>query len=117
MAGLELILILLAVSAGLRLIAERLTIPYSAILVVGGLLIALVPGLPRVELPPDALFLVFIPPLIYAGAISFPLRDFRRQFAPIVRLAVVMVLVSGVWNNMRSMITGKYAIDTAGDAR
>src|SRR5258708_4459483 len=85
MAGLELVLLLLTVSAGLRLIAERLSIPYAAILVVGGLLIAFIPGLPRVTLPPDALFLVFVPPLLYWGAVSFPLRDFRRQFGPIVR--------------------------------
>jgi Na+/H+ antiporter len=94
LAGLELILLLLAVSAVLRLVAERLTIPYAAVLVVGGLLLALVPGLPRVELPPEVLFLVFIPPLLYAGAIAFPLRDFRREIGPIVRLSVVMVLVS-----------------------
>lgn len=94
MAGLELILLLLAVSAALRLVAERLTVPYAAVLVVGGLLLALVPGLPRVMLPPDVLFLVFIPPLLYAGAIAFPLRDFRREIGPIVRLSVVMVLVS-----------------------
>lgn len=94
MAGLELVLLLLAVSAGLRLIADRLTIPYAAILVVGGLLIAFIPGLPRVTLPPDVLFLIFVPPLLYWGAASFPLRDFRRQIGPIVRLAVVLVLVS-----------------------
>ncbi|MDP9203106.1 MAG: Na+/H+ antiporter [Gemmatimonadota bacterium] len=94
MAGLELVLLLLAVSAGLRLLAQRLTVPYAAVLVVGGLLLALIPGLPRVTLPPEVLFLVFIPPLLYAGAISFPLRDFRREIGPIVRLAVVMVLIS-----------------------
>jgi monovalent cation/hydrogen antiporter len=94
LAGLELILLLLAVSAVLRLVAERLKVPYAAILVVGGLLLALIPGLPRVTLPPDVLFLVFIPPLLYAGAIAFPLRDFRREIGPILRLSVVMVLVS-----------------------
>ena len=94
MAALELILLLLAVSAVLRLVAERLMVPYAAILVVGGLLLAFVPGLPRVTLPPDVLFLVFIPPLLYAGSINFPLREIRRQIGPIVRLSVVMVLVS-----------------------
>ena len=94
MAGLELVLILLAVSAGLRLVAERLTVPYAAVLVVGGLLLAFIPGLPRVTLPPDILFLVFVPPLLYAGAISFPLRDFRRELGAILRLSVIMVLVS-----------------------
>ncbi len=94
MAALELILLLFAVSAVLRLVAERLMVPYAAILVVGGLLLAFVPGLPRVTLPPDVLFLVFIPPLLYAGSINFPLREIRREIGPIIRLSVVMVLVS-----------------------
>ena len=94
MAGLELVLLLLAASAGLRLIAERVAIPYAAILVVGGLLLALIPGLPRVALPPDVLFLIFVPPLLYWGAASFALRDFRREGGPIVRLAVLLVIVS-----------------------
>jgi len=94
LAALELILLLFAVSAVLRLVAERLMVPYAAILVVGGLLLAFVPGLPRVTLPPDVLFLVFIPPLLYSGSINFPLREIRREIGPIIRLSVVMVLVS-----------------------
>jgi CPA1 family monovalent cation:H+ antiporter len=94
MGGLELVLLLLAVSAGLRVVADRLGLPYSALLVVGGLTLALLPNLPRVELAPDVLFLIFVPPLLYWGAVSFPLRDFRRELGPILRLAVVMVLVS-----------------------
>jgi monovalent cation/hydrogen antiporter len=94
MAGLELILLLLAVSAGLRIVAERLRIPHSSLLVVGGLMLAFSSGLPRVALAPDVLFLVFVPPLLYWGAASFPLRDFWHEIGPILRLAVLMVLVS-----------------------
>src|SRR5215470_10571031 len=94
MAGLELILILLAISAGLRMVAERLAIPYSSLLVVGGLVLAFSPGLPRIELAPEVLFLVFVPPLLYWGAVSFPLRDLWYEIGPILRLAVLMVLVS-----------------------
>src|SRR5205085_1394776 len=94
LTGLELVLLLLAVSAGLRIVAERLNIPYAALLVVGGLLLALIPGLPEVTLPPDVLFLIFIPPLLYSGAITFPLRDFKSQLGPILRLSVIMVVVS-----------------------
>jgi Na+/H+ antiporter len=94
MAALELVLLLLAVSAGLRIVAERLAIPYSALLVVAGLVLAFIPNLPRVELAPDVLFLIFVPPLLYWGAASFPLRDFWHEIGPILRLAVLMVLVS-----------------------
>ena len=94
MAGLELVLLCLAVSAALRILAERLKVPYAAVLVVGGLVLALIPGLPQVTLPPEVLFLVFIPPLLYSGAITFSLRELRRELGPIIRLSVVMVLVS-----------------------
>src|SRR5689334_21731278 len=96
MAGLELVLICLAVSAGLRIVAERIRVPYATVLVIGGLILALIPGLPTVTLPPDVLFLIFIPPLLYAGAIQFPLRELRHQAGPILRLAVLMVIVSTV---------------------
>jgi Na+/H+ antiporter len=94
MAGLSLVLILLAASVGLRIAAERLFIPYAAALVVGGLALAFVPSLPDIQVPPDVLFLVFVPPLLYAGAAGFPLRDLKRQLGPIARLSIGMVLVS-----------------------
>ena len=94
MLGFELVLFLLAASIALRMFAERWRIPYATLLVLGGLALAQVPRLPRLELSPDLLFLIFIPPLLYAGAIAFPLRDLRRESGPILRLALVMVLVS-----------------------
>jgi len=94
MGGLELVLLLLSVSAGLRIIANRLELPYASMLVIGGLLLVFIPNLPRVELAPDVLFLIFVPPLLYWGAVSFPLRDLRRELGPILRLAIIMVLVS-----------------------
>ncbi len=94
MSGLELVLLLLAASVCLRIVAERWRIPYATLLVLGGLALAEIPHLPRIELAPDVLFLVFVPPLLYWGAAAFPLRDLRRSSGPILRLAVLMVLVS-----------------------
>lgn len=94
MAALELVLLLLALAAGLRLVAERLRVPYPSLLVVGGAALAIMPGLPAAKLPPDILFLVFVPPLLYWTAVTYPLRDVRRQAGPILRLAVVLVLVT-----------------------
>lgn len=94
MAALELVLLLLACAAGLRLLAERLRVPYPSLLVVGGAVLALIPGLPATALAPDILFLIFVPPLLYWTAVTYPLRDVRRQAGPILRLAVVLVLVT-----------------------
>jgi Na+/H+ antiporter len=93
-SGLELVLLLLAASVCLRILAERWRIPYATLLVLGGLALAKIPHLPRIELAPDVLFLVFVPPLLYWGAAAFPLRDLRRSSGPILRLAILMVLVS-----------------------
>jgi CPA1 family monovalent cation:H+ antiporter len=94
MSGIELVFLLLAVSAVLRIFAGRFGVPHPVLLAAGGLLIALVPGLPRVEIEPDTLFLIFVPPLLYWGARQLSLRDFRNELGPILRLAIVMVLVT-----------------------
>jgi monovalent cation/hydrogen antiporter len=94
MSGLELVLLLLAASMCLRILAERWQLPYATLLVLGGLALAEIPHLPRITLAPDVLFLVFVPPLLYWGSAAFPLRDLRRSSGPILRLAVLMVLVS-----------------------
>ncbi|MDQ6829339.1 MAG: Na+/H+ antiporter [Gemmatimonadota bacterium] len=94
MAAIELILILLAVSALLRALAMRLKVPHPVLLVLGGLAIALTPGLPRVALDPETLFVLFIPPLLYWGSITGSLRDFRSEWGALSRLAVGFVLVT-----------------------
>jgi len=96
MTGIELVLLLLAVSAVLRIVAPRIGVPHPVLLAVGGLLLAFVPRLPRVQIAPDALFLIFVPPLLYWGARTLSLRDFRQEISAILRLAVGMVLVSTV---------------------
>jgi CPA1 family monovalent cation:H+ antiporter len=90
----ELVVILLAVSAALRLLARRLRLPHPALLVLAGLALVFVPGLPRVEFDPDALFLVFVPPLLYWAALTSSIRDYRAQFGPIARFGTLVVLLT-----------------------
>jgi Na+/H+ antiporter len=94
MPGLELVLLLLAVSAALQVIARRLRLPHPVLLVLAGAALALVPGLPRVTLDPETIFLVFVPPLLYHTAFNTSLRDFKAALGPIVRLGVLLVLVT-----------------------
>ena len=94
MGGLELVFLLLVVCVALRVAAERFSVPYASALVVAGLAIALVPGLPTVRIPPDVIFLVTVPPLLFGGAQVFPLRDLRTEAGAIARLAIGLVLVS-----------------------
>ena len=86
---------LLAVAA-LALLARKLHIPYPILFVVGGLLLALIPGVPRVRLNPDMVFLFFLPPLLFPAALFTSWRDFRANLRPISLLAVGLVLMTTV---------------------
>jgi CPA1 family monovalent cation:H+ antiporter len=72
-------------------LAKRLKTPYPIILVVAGLLLGFVPGIPRVSLNPNIVFFVILPPLLYAAAWATSWRDFRRNLPSILSLAVGLV--------------------------
>ena len=86
------ILGLLVVVGVLAWIAARLQISYPVLLVVGGLVIGFVPGLPQVGLRPDLVFLLFLPPLLYYAALLTSWRDFKANIRPISMLAIGLVL-------------------------
>ena len=91
---LEVIIMLLAVVLALTTIAQKIRIPYPIFLVLGGLALGLVPGLPAVTLHPDLVFLVFLPPILWAAAYFTSLREFRQNLRPISLLAVGLVLAT-----------------------
>src|SRR5215212_4489353 len=69
---------------------------YPILLVLGGLALGFVPGLPAVELDPELVFLLFLPPLLYYEALFTSWRDFRFNLRPILLLAVGLVLMTTV---------------------
>ena len=87
--------LLLAVAV-LAMVARKLHIPYPILFVVGGLLLGLIPGLPKVSLNPELVFIFFLPPLLFPAAISTSWRDFRANLRPISLLAVGLVLFTTV---------------------
>lgn len=89
-----LVVALLAVGCAVAVLARRVAVPYPVLLVVVGLLLALVPGLPAVRLDPDIAFLVFLPPLLFIPAVSTSWRDFKANLRPISLLAVGLVLAT-----------------------
>ncbi|SRR5579884_1467865 len=94
MPGIELVLGLLLAVAALASLARKLQVPYPILLVLGGLVLGLVPGLPRVQLEPHLVFLVFLPPLLYVAAFFTSIRDVRAKALPIAELAVGLVLAT-----------------------
>lgn len=89
-AQLILLLLLLLVTAFAAL-ARRLQTPYPIVLVIAGLLLGLVPGVPRITLNPDLIFLVVLPPLLYSAAWVTSWRDFSYNLVSISMLAIGLV--------------------------
>ena len=94
MQSAQLVLALLIAVAALVTIARRLGIAYPIFLVIGGLLLGLVPGTPRVEIDPDLIFLFVLPPLLYTAAFFTPLRSLRANLGAIGSLAVGLVVAT-----------------------
>jgi Na+/H+ antiporter len=91
---LETVILLLAAVLALTTVAQKILIPYPILLVIGGLILGVLPGLPMVTLSPDLVFLVFLPPILWAAAYFTSLREFRQNLRPISLLAVGLVLAT-----------------------
>ena len=85
--------LLLAVAA-LAALARRLEVPYPILLVLGGLALGFVPGLPEIGLDPDLVFLLFLPPLVYYEALFASPRDLRANLRPILLLTLGLVAIT-----------------------
>src|SRR4029450_5925518 len=91
-AKFQIFLILLAVLAGTALLARRLNVAPAILLLLAGIALAFVPGMPSIELPPELVRLLVLPPLIYPAAVAMSWREFKNSLRPIVLLAVGCVI-------------------------
>jgi CPA1 family monovalent cation:H+ antiporter len=96
MLPVEFLIALLALVAILARAANALNVPYPVFLVLGGLAVGLVPGTPRVELDPDVVLLIFLPPLVYYASFYMSPREMRVHARDIGGLAVGLVLTTMV---------------------
>src|ERR671925_1848178 len=87
---------LLAAVVALLALAQAIRVPYPILLVLGGLGLGFVPGIPEIELPPDLVLVAVLPPLLYGTAFFTPLRELRANVRPITLLAVGLVLTTMV---------------------
>src|SRR5215218_2493733 len=91
-AKFQIFLILLAVLAGTALLARRLDVAPAILLLLAGIALAFVPGMPVVELPPDLVLLLVLPPLIYSASVAMSWREFKFNLRPIILLSVGCVI-------------------------
>jgi monovalent cation/hydrogen antiporter len=87
---------LMAITAFAALGARRTNIPSSIFLVLVGLALSFIPGMPRVALQPDLVLSLFLPPLLYRAGVQMSWRGFRANLRPILLLAVGLVIFTTV---------------------
>lgn len=75
-------------------LAKRIGVAYPILLVLGGIAIGYIPGVPRAEMRPDLVFLVFLPPLLYWESVTAPTSGFRAGAAWIFQLAFGLVIAT-----------------------
>ena len=91
-AKFQIFLILLAVLAGTALLARRINVAPAILLLLAGIALAFVPGMPSVELPPEVVLLLVLPPLIYSASVAMSWREFKFNLRPIILLSVGCVI-------------------------
>jgi CPA1 family monovalent cation:H+ antiporter len=91
-AKFQIFLILLAVLAGTALLARRINVAPAILLMLSGIALAFVPGMPALELPPELVLLVVLPPLIYSASVAMSWREFKSNLRPIILLSVGCVI-------------------------
>jgi Na+/H+ antiporter len=92
----QILVLLLAVIAAVAVVAARLKIPPAILLVLTGVVLALVPGLPTVELAPELVLLLVLPPIVYSSAVAMSWSEFCFNLRPISLLAVGCVVFTTV---------------------
>src|SRR3954451_21912184 len=90
------VLLMMAVLAAVAVVSRKLHIAPSILLVVAGIGIAVIPGLPPVTLAPELVLLVILPPLIYSAGVSMSWREFKFNLRPIILLAFGCVIFTTV---------------------
>ena len=85
---------LLVAIVGLSTLARYLKVPFPIVLVIGGALMGFIPGLPAVELEPDVVLVIFLPPLLYGASIYSNFSDLKAGFRGLTLNTVALVLVT-----------------------
>ncbi|HTF19886.1 MAG TPA: Na+/H+ antiporter [Chryseolinea sp.] len=88
------ILIVLGAMILLTPLAQRIKIASPILLIIVGIAIGFVPGMPTLEIEPEIIFLIFLPPLLYEAAFNIPFRDFKEHFGTISSMAFGLVFIT-----------------------
>lgn len=94
MENYSIVLFILALMIGLSAIADKIKLPYPIILISAGIAIGFIPTLPKVEIDPEIIFLLFLPPLLYDAAFNISFSQFKTNISTISTLAISLVFMT-----------------------
>lgn len=80
----------------LSAIADKIKLPYPILLVTAGIAVGFIPGMPKTELDPEIVFLLFLPPMLYDAAFNISFREFKKNLNTISTLAFALVFLTAV---------------------
>jgi Na+/H+ antiporter len=94
MENYSIVIFILAIMIGLSAIADKVKLPYPVLLITAGVAIGFIPTLPDIELNPEIIFLIFLPPLLYESAFNINYKTFKTNFSTISTLAISLVFIT-----------------------
>lgn len=94
MSAIEILPFILFIVVIVTAIAERINVPYPLLLVVAGLIVGFIPGIPNWHPPSELVLPLFLPPILFAAARTISWRDVRNNVGTIMSLSIVLVLIT-----------------------
>lgn len=94
MENYSIVLFILAMMIVLSALAEKIRLPYPVLLISAGIAIGFIPSLPDIELNPEVIFLIFLPPMLYDAAFNISWQEFKTNINTIGTLAVSLVFLT-----------------------
>lgn len=94
MENYTIVIFILAVMIGLSAMADKVKLPYPILLIIAGIAVGFVPSIPNIELNPEIIFLIFLPPLLYDAAFNISYPTFKTNINTIGTLAISLVFIT-----------------------
>ncbi|PBQ33783.1 Na+/H+ antiporter [Sphingobacteriaceae bacterium] len=96
MENYSVIIVIMAIMIGLSALADKIKIPYPVLLIAAGIGLGFIPSLPRTEINPEVIFLIFLPPLLYDAAFNLSFPTFKTNISTISTLAISLVFMTAI---------------------
>lgn len=97
MENYSIIIFILAIVIGLSAFADKAKLPYPILLVIVGIAIGFIPTMAEIEINPEIIFLLFLPPLLYDASFNISPKDFKTNLNTISTLAITLVFLTTFW--------------------